>query len=100
MDRLGLQALLTQICRKAYYQTPGNASVKMTYPCVRYVRKPNLDKRADNHLYYSRKCYEMVYITKTVDDPVVERLRELDYCSFTGVYSADELYHYEFTIYI
>lgn len=42
----------------------------------------------------------MVYITKTVDDPAVEQLRELDYCSFTGVYSADELYHYEFTIYI
>ena len=82
---------------KIFYQPPEN--VKLTYPCIIYQLKRFADKRADNDIYKTDKCYSVTLIDKRPDSEFIEPIRRLPYCSFDNEAVVDNLYHYYFTIY-
>lgn len=97
--RLELQSKLEELLgsRHVYYQAP--ESVKMEYPAIRYSRtKINAD-HADNTVYLKRKRYELIVISRKPDEPVIEKLLELPYCSFGTSYKSDNLYHDTLVLY-
>lgn len=98
-SRLDLQAKLEELLgnRNVYHQPP--ESLKMVYPAIVYSRK-NFDiKRANNAVYSKLTCYEIIVIDKKPDNPVINELLNLPYCSFDRPYKADNLYHDVFTLY-
>ena len=98
-SRLDLQSKLEELLgnRNVYYQPP--ASIKMTYPAIVYS-KSNLDiKRADNQMYNLKTCYELTVIDKKPDNPIIEQLLTLPYCSFNRHYVSDNLNHDVLTLY-
>lgn len=97
--RLTLQALLEKLLgsRNVYYQPPEN--LKMSYPAIKYSKK-NIDTRyADNMKYLKNDCYELIVIDGKPDNPVIEKLLELPYCSFDRHYTSDNLNHDSLTLY-
>ncbi len=100
MDRrLELQAILENILgsREVYFQPPEN--VKIKYPCIVYTRSDIYDRYADNLRYKIRVRYSLTLIGRTPQNNIVEKLLNLDYCSYDRYYVADGLSHDTFTIY-
>lgn len=84
--------------RHVYFDPP--ESIKMHYPAIRYVRK-NIDKiHANNKAYKNRKAYEVILIDSNPDSEFIDKLLQLEYCSYDRHYKADKLNHDIFTIYI
>lgn len=97
--RLELQSKLEELLgsRNVYYQAP--ESVKMEYPAIRYSRSDiNID-HADDSAYLKNKRYELIVISMKPDEPVIEKLLELPYCSFGTSYKSDNLYHDTLVLY-
>lgn len=97
--RLELQSKLEELLgsRNVYYQAP--ESVKMEYPAIRYSRSDiNID-HADDSAYLKNKRYELILISRKPDEPVIEKLLELPYCSFETSYKSENLYHDTLVLY-
>lgn len=98
-SRLELQTKLEELLgsRSVYYNPP--ESQKMEYPAIRYTKK-NIDvKRASNVIHTQKTCYEVIVISVRPDDPVIEKLMELPYCSYDRPYKASNLHHDVLTLY-
>lgn len=81
-----------------YFQPP--ASVKMKYDCIRYSEETMNVTSADSMKYLVRKRYEVIVITRDPDSALPRAvLDRFEYCSPGRKYTADNLYHYPFTIY-
>lgn len=83
--------------RNVYYQPP--ESKKMEYTAIRYSKSNIQTTHANNAKYSKRKRYEIIVIARKPDDPVIDRLLDLPYCSYDRHYVADNLYHDVFTLY-
>ena len=83
--------------RKVYFQPP--PSVRMEYPAIRYKLYTIRNTNADNLAYLQDNGYEMIYITKDPDDPMVKKLSDLPMCSFDRFYTSDNLNHFVFIIF-
>lgn len=97
--REDLNALLCEILGSeyVYYQPP--ESLQIQYPCIIYSMDEHYVRHADNATYNRRKVYEVLYISIEPDEDVVDRLADLQYCSMGKAYTADNLYHYPYTLY-
>lgn len=98
-SRLKLQTKLEELLGSdnVYYNPP--ESKKMAYPAIRYARK-NIDlKYANNAIYAMKDCYEVVVISTSPDDPVIEKILAMPYCSYDRPYKANNLNHDVFTLY-
>ena len=96
--RLELQAKLTKLAPKAWYQKP--PANQMTYPCFVYKAIQPKVVYANNHGYLTIPGYEVLYISQTEEDGIWQKmLEEFCYCSPGTKYVSDQLYHYPFTIY-
>lgn len=98
-SRLDLQTELERILgsRNVYFQPP--SSVRMQYPAIVYSRKDVDDRFANDKVYRKLPCYEMILIDKNPDSTFVDKLLDLQYCSFDRHYESDNLNHDVFTIY-
>lgn len=99
-DRKELGKKFRQILgnNNVYFSPPD--SKQMRYPCIRYNFASAVSQHADNRLYKLNLRYEVILITKSVDDlDLVEKMLELPMCSMDRQYFADGLNHYVFTIY-
>lgn len=97
--RLELQTKLEELLgsRNVYYQPP--ASVKMGYPAIVYHRD-NFDvKKANDDKYLIKKRYSIIVISKTPDNPVLDKLLVLPFCSYGTQYTTDNLIHDTFSLY-
>jgi hypothetical protein len=74
-----------------YFQPPEN--VKLTYPCIIYVRDDIQVLRASNVLHKISKKYTITLIGNDVDTDLPERLLELETVSFDRRYIKDGLVH-------
>lgn len=83
--------------KNVYYQPP--PSVMMSYPCIRYMKKRPSVKHADDKKYLKRNCYEVTVISRLPDDPVIDKLMDLPYCTFDRHYESDNLNHDVLTLY-
>lgn len=98
-SRLELQAKLEELLgsKNVYYQPP--ESLKMNYPAIVYS-KSRIDTRKANNSTYSRNTrYEITVIDKLPDNPVIDKLMKLPYCSYDRLYKADNLNHDVLTLY-
>lgn len=83
--------------KNVYYNPP--ETLKMVYPCIRYTKK-NIDvKRASNVIHTQKTCYEVIVISTRPDDPVIEKIMELPYCSYDRPYKSNNLNHDVLTLY-
>ena len=98
-SRLDLQTELERILgsRNVYFQPP--SSVRMQYPAIVYSRKDVDGRFANDKVYRKLPCYEMILIDKNPDNTFVDKLLDLQYCSFDRHYESDNLNHDVFTIY-
>lgn len=97
--RLELQSKLEELLgvKHVYYQPP--ESLKLEYPAIVYS-KSNINKRSANNAgYYWLTRYEIIVIDRKPDNPVVESLLQLPYCSYDRQYKAENLNHDVLTLY-
>ena len=83
--------------KNVYFEPP--ESFKLSYPCIVYNLEGHGEKMADNDQYNLMKRYAMTYITKKADDPMVDSLERIKYCSLSRAFVAANLHHYAFTIF-
>lgn len=97
--REDLQYKLEEIfgSKNVYYQSPPSTGMK--YPAILYSKSRISVKRANDRNYSTRTAYELIVIDRLPDNPVIQRLMELPYCSYDRVYKADNLYHDVLTLY-
>lgn len=97
--RLTLQETLEELLgsRNVYYQSPDNVS--MRYPAIRYTKTAINSEYADDRTYKNMKRYELIVIDKNPDNPVIDKLLELPYCSYDRHYKSDNLNHDVLTLY-
>ena len=98
--RLELQSKLEEVLesRQVYYQPP--STVKMEYPAIVYSKSNIRTTHGNDAVYSKMKKYDLIVISKRPDDPVIEKLLELSYCSYERSYKADNLNHDLLSIYI
>ena len=97
--RSELQSLLEELLgeKHVYYQPP--ESKKLDYPAIVYS-KSRIDKRPANDSAYNLDTrYELIVMDKRPDNPVIEKLLALSYCSYDRNYESDNLNHDVLTIY-
>lgn len=97
--RQSLQSKLEELLESGnvYFQPP--ESVKMKYDAIKYKRTRIQGRYANNALYSTMDCYEIIVIARKPDHPVIRKLLQLPYCSHDTAYRADNLYHDVFTLY-
>lgn len=97
--RLELHEILCALLesRNVYYQAPN--STQMIYPAIRYSKSDIKGDYANNSLYSRMTRYEIIVIDKKPDNPVIDKLLGLQYCSFDRHYVADNLNHDVLTLY-
>lgn len=98
-DRLDLQSVLEELLesRNVYYQPP--ESIKMQYDAIKYSKKNIMTRRANNGIYSTMDCYELIVIARRPDHPVIKKLLSLPYCSYDRQYVSNNLYHDSLTLY-
>lgn len=98
-NRIKLQNKLEEILgsRNVYYQPP--ESIKMEYPAIVYSKNNVKGTFADDKRYSKNICYEVIVIDKKPDNPVIDNLLDLSYCSFDCHYKSDNLNHDVFILY-
>lgn len=97
-SRLDFQRELRTLAPRAYYMRPlGN---HMEYPCFVYKHIAPKQIRADNLNYLTVHGYDVLYISKTENEGIIEQVTSKFGNSFAGApYIVDDLFHYPFTIY-
>ena len=97
--RLDFQAFLEALKgdRNVYFQPP--PSVRMSYPAIVYHLSDIENEKADNLSYLQHVSYDLVYITKNPDDPMIKTISKLPMCMFNRFYTAENLNHYSYTIF-
>lgn len=98
-SRLELQAKLEELLgsNQVFYQPP--ASLQMSYPAIVYSLSDIETMKANNSTYLTRRKYDITVISKLPDNPVIQKLMELPYCSYDRLYKADNLNHDVLTLY-
>ena len=97
-DRMELSQILHEITDHCYYAKDSN--LEMKYPAIRYDYSGDVDQYADNMKYLGFRKYSLIFITQDVDDPLLEKIRALEYCEPNrSPYMKDGLCHYPFTLY-
>lgn len=99
-SRLKLDAELRKLLNSnnVYFQPP--ESVRMKYPCFVYkLSRPDVI-RADNMPYQRTRKYDLTYITFDPDDPLIDEIEgHFLMCRLDRTYPADNLNHYNYTLY-
>lgn len=98
--RIKLQRELEAILgsKKVYFQPP--ESLRLEYPCIIY-RRSNCETKFSNNMPYNfTKQYDLTYITKNPDDPMVDKIAmSFQMIQHDRFYTADNLNHDVFTLY-
>ena len=98
-SRLELQIKLEELlgARHVYYQPP--PSVTMEYTAIKFSRSKIDTNKANDSTYSKFTRYDLIVISKKPEDPVIDKLLDLPYCSHDRSYKVDNLYHDALTLY-
>ena len=98
-SRLDLQSKLGELLgnRNVYYRPP--ATLSMNYPAIKYSKMNIETTFANDAMYVKRNQYEIIVIDEKSDNPVIDKLLKLPYCSFNRHYNSDNLSHDVFILY-
>lgn len=81
-----------------YYNPP--QSVKLHYPCIRFILNGIRKGSADDRGYLKHRNYTITLIHKDPDNLIVDDILDMPLCTFERSYIADNFYHFVFTKYI
>ena len=97
--RVQLDSILRTILgtTNVYFDPP--ESFKLNYPCIVYSLGGHAERFSENEMYNRLKRYTLTYITKDADDPMIDKLEDLEYCHLNRPYTSDGLFHYAYDIY-
>ena len=97
--RLELQSTLEKLLgmNHVYYQPP--ESLRIEYPAIVYSKSKIETEKANNSTYLKRTRYDVIVIDKRPDNPVINKLMELPYCSYDRQYKSDGVNHDSLTLY-
>ena len=97
--QLELQSKLEELLgnRNVYYQSPEN--IKMEYPSIKYSINNIKGRFANDATYSLLRSYELIVIDRRPDNPVIDKLLALPYCSYGRHYIANNLHHDTLTLY-
>ena len=98
-SRLELQSKLEELlgCKHVYYQPP--EGLKMEYPAIVYSLNDVEQKHANNGVYSRNREYLITVIDRLPNNPVIDKLLDLPYCSYDRPYKSDNLNHDVLTLY-
>ena len=99
-DRLELHSKFEELLesKNVYYQPP--SSVSMNYDAIRYELSDKDTMYADNRAYRLTNRYDGVVISKNPDCTTPDALINFfEMCSLGKPYTANNLYHFPFTLY-
>lgn len=98
-SRTDLHKILVNLLgsENVYYNPPTSKS--MSYPAIRYSKETIDSTYANDTKYLNKTRYNIIVISKLPDNPVIEKLMKLPYCSYDRPYVADNLYHDSLTLY-
>lgn len=98
-SRLNLQTELEELLgsRNVYYQPP--TSTQITYDAIVYNKTKPKRNFANDKAYLHRPCYEIIVISRRPDNPVIDKLLALPYCSWDRHYESNNLHHDVLTLY-
>ena len=81
-----------------YFNPP--ASVKMSYPCIRYSLGAPNQNRANNQIYKTTNRYEVTVIDHSPESTIPDDIQQhFQMCSIDRRYIADNLNHTVLTLY-
>ena len=81
-----------------YFQPP--ESIKLKYPCIVYELADLDSSYADDKRYRIHDRYSVTFITKDPDHSLIREFPDLFlHCRFNRFYMADNLNHYNYTVY-
>lgn len=101
MTRIELGQYLRQVSglnETVYFQPP--PSSKMSYPAIVYIRSDIRNVSADNDIYKQTHHYTIMVIDKNPDSAIVESVSKIPKIRFNRHYTADNLNHDVFELYI
>lgn len=98
--RAKLSAMLHEVLGsdKVHFEPP--ETIKMEYPAIVYNKSGQRTVRANDGRYLVYDRYTITFIHKDADSETTESIGDLPYCELDRQYTADDLYHDVFTIYI
>lgn len=98
-SRLELQSKLEELlgCKHVYYQPP--EGLKMEYPAIVYSLNDVEQQHANNGVYSRNREYLITVIDRLPNNPVIDKLLDLPYCSYDRPYKSDNLNHDVLTLY-
>lgn len=80
-----------------YYQPPED--LKIEYPAIIYSKSRIDTKKANDTTYKKDVRYDITVIDRKPDNPVINKLLDLPYCSYDRNYKSDNLNHDTMTLY-
>lgn len=97
--RLDLQVFLETLLgsTNVYYQPP--ETLKINYPAIIYSKSRIDTKKADDSTYLKNTRYNIIVADKMPDNPVIDKLLSLPYCSYDRHYISNKLNHDSLTLY-
>lgn len=97
-SREKLSAMLKTITKNVYFQPP--PTFQMKYPCIKYELASGDTQFASNNPYRFTRRYKVTYIDSNPDSDVPGKIAMLPMCVFDRHYTADNLNHDVFNIYV
>ena len=98
-SRLELQMKLQELLgsENVYFQPP--EGLKMKYPAIKYSVNNVDQKHANNGVYSRQREWLITVIDRLPNNPVIDKLLDLPYCSYDRSYTSDNLNHDVVTLY-
>lgn len=92
-NRVDLQNKLVELFESTnvYYQPP--ESIKMEYPAIIYFKSRIETTKANDSTYSKNNLYEIIVVDRKPDNPVIDKLLSLPYCTYDRNYKSDNLNH-------
>ena len=97
--RIELQLKLEELLGSGnvYYQPPSTVQIK--YPAIIFSKSRIDTLNANDSTYTKNKRYEIIVVDKKPDNPVIDKILDMPYCSYDRSYKADNLNHDVLTLY-
>lgn len=95
--RQDLQNYLKTLIPNVYFKPPENLKLKID--CIVYSRTRIDSGFANNEVYKLDHAYQLIYIHRNPDDPLIDTLARIPTCRFQREFVADQLYHDVYIIY-
>mgnify|MGYP003571258606 CR=1 FL=1 len=80
-----------------YYQPPD--SKELTYPCIVYSRDKFNTVYANDHIYRDMTQYTVTVMDRDPESPLVDILRNIQYCEMDRELPVDNVHNFVFTYY-